>query len=197
MHIYKLHLRLLPFYFFSANESFFVKEDEMSKTATAEIPSNPRSIEQRRSAHEARGQDSLLTRVLAPHSEHVYATLRILIGALFAFHGMQKVFGIFATYQPPLFSQLWIGGVLELAAGLLIAVGLFTRWAAFIASGMMAVAYVQFHWKFQFDASFFPAVNKGELAVVYSFVFLFFAAKGAGDWSIDARRERLPKANRL
>jgi putative oxidoreductase len=57
---------------------------------------------------------------------------------------------------------------------------------------MLAVAYIQFHWKFQFGAAFFPAVNKGELAVLYSFVFLYFACKGGGIWSVDAARRDRP-----
>ena len=128
----------------------------------------------------------LLDRALGPQSERVYVILRTLVGVLLAFHGMQKVFGLLAEQQPPVMSQLWVGGVIELAAGAFIAAGFFTRWAAFLASGTMAVAYFQFHWKFQFDANFFPAVNHGELAVIYCFVFLYVACKGAGRWSVDA-----------
>ena len=69
----------------------------------------------------------------------------------------------------------------------LIAVGFLTVWSAFLASGTMAVAYIQFHWKFAFDASFFPVVNRGELAVVYAFLFLYIACRGAGRASIDGR----------
>jgi len=130
---------------------------------------------------------SSVDKLFASQSERVYAVLRIVVGGLFAFHGMQKVIGLLAEHQPPVFSQLWIGGVIELGAGLLIAAGFRTRWAAFIASGMMAVAYIQFHWKFQFDSGFFPALNHGELAVVYCFVFLYMASKGSGQWSIDGR----------
>ena len=109
---------------------------------------------------------------------------------MFAFHGMQKVFGVLTENQPPVGSQLWIGGVIELVAGLMIAFGLLTVWAAFLASGTMAVAYVQFHWKLAFDSQFFPGVNRGELALVYAFLFLFFACRGAGVASIDGRRAR-------
>jgi putative oxidoreductase len=130
-------------------------------------------------------QGGILGTLLAPRADHIYAAMRIVVGTLFAFHGMQKLFGLFTDQQPAVMSQLWIGGAIELGAGALIAVGLFTRWAAFIASGMMAVAYFQFHWKFQFDASFFPIVNRGELAVVYCFLFLFVAGKGAGPYSVD------------
>ena len=83
-------------------------------------------------------------------------------------------------------SQIWVGGVIELVCGVLIALGLFTRYAAFLASGTMAVAYAQFHWKFAFDREFFPAVNGGELAALYAVVFLFMACHGAGAFSVDA-----------
>jgi putative oxidoreductase len=101
---------------------------------------------------------------------------------------MQKVLGILSEFQPPPGSQLWVGGIIELVAGLAIAAGLFTSWAAFLASGTMAVAYTQFHWKLAFGAAFFPGVNKGELALLYSFLFLFIACRGGGAWSVDARR---------
>ncbi len=130
----------------------------------------------------------MLGRLLSPAQEPVYAAMRIIVGLLFAFHGLQKIFGMLSEFQPPVGSQLWIGGVIELVAGLLIAFGLLTVWAAFLASGTMAVAYAQFHWKFVFDSSFFPAINKGELAVVYAFVFLFIACKGAGIASLDRLR---------
>ena len=127
---------------------------------------------------------------LSQYSSNAYALLRINIGLLFAFHGMQKIFGILATHSsPPLFSQIWVGGLIELVGGLLIAIGFKTRWAAFLSSGTMAVAYIQFHWKFQFDSNFFPAINKGELAMVYAFVFLFIAANGPGKWAIDKEKE--------
>ena len=127
----------------------------------------------------------MLNRMLSPLTEPVYAALRIVAGLLFAFHGLQKVFGILSEFQPPVGSQLWIGGVIELAAGFMIAFGFFTVWAAFLASGTMAVAYTQFHWKFAFGSAFFPAINEGELAVVYAFLLLFIACRGAGAWSVD------------
>lgn len=130
----------------------------------------------------------MLDRLLAPAQEPVYAALRIVAGLLFAFHGLQKVFGVLSDFQPPVGSQLWIGGVIELVAGLLIAFGFLTVWAAFLASGTMAVAYAQFHWKFAFNSAFFPVINKGELAVLYAFVFLFIACKGAGIASLDGMR---------
>ena len=135
---------------------------------------------------------SPLQRLLAPFTERAYALLRIVAGAMLTFHGVQKIFGVLSEQQPPVGSQLWIGGLLELVCGAAIALGLCTRLAAFLASGMLAVAYIQFHWKFQFNSAFFPTVNKGELAVLYSFVFLYFACKGGGIWSVDAARRARP-----
>lgn len=130
----------------------------------------------------------MLDRLLAPATEPVYAAMRIITGLLFAFHGVQKIFGVLTENQPPVGSQLWIGGLIELVAGLLIAVGFLTVLAAFLSSGTMAVAYVQFHWKFALGSAFFPGVNRGELALVYAFVFLFIACRGAGIFSIDSKR---------
>jgi len=122
---------------------------------------------------------------LAKYESQAYALMRIVAGFMFTFHGAQKVLGVLAEMQPAIGSQIWIGGVIELVGGLAIMLGLGTRWAAFICSGEMAVAYFQFHWKFQMGAAFFPGVNKGELAVLYCFVFLLIACKGAGIWSLD------------
>lgn len=115
-----------------------------------------------------------------------YAALRLVSGSLLAFHGAQKLFGLLAKKAgPEVFSQLWVGGIIELVGGLFIALGLFTRPAALLASGTMAVAYLQFHWKGAFDGRFFPIVNGGELAVIYCFTFLMIAVKGAGEVSLD------------
>lgn len=122
---------------------------------------------------------------LAKYESQAYALMRIVAGFLFSFHGAQKVLGVLTDFQPAIGSQLWIGGVIELAGGILIMLGLGTRWAAFICSGEMAVAYFQFHWKLQMGSAFFPVVNKGELAALYCFVFLLIACKGAGIWSLD------------
>lgn len=120
-----------------------------------------------------------------------WTALRVVSGLLFSVHGMQKVFGWFATRpSPPLFSQLGLGGVIELVTGLLIAAGLFTRPSAFLASGTMAVAYIQFHWKLQFaEGAWLPVLNHGELSVIYCFLFLFVFAMGGGRWSLDAIRQ--------
>ena len=120
-------------------------------------------------------------------SEEIYSLLRIVTGFLFAMHGGQKVLGLLSdpNMMPPAGSELWFGGLIELVAGLFILAGFMTPFAAFLASGQMAVAYFQFHWKFVFDNNFFPIVNHGELAMVYCFLFLFIASKGGGKWSVD------------
>lgn len=132
------------------------------------------------------GLAALAARAEAP----AFAALRVVAGAMFAVHGTHKLFA-----WPPgrhtvaLFSQLGAGGVIEVTCGTLIALGLFARPAAFLASGMMAVAYVQFHWKLAFAGhGWMPIVNKGELAALYCFLFLFVAARGAGVASLDALR---------
>lgn len=121
---------------------------------------------------------------LGNFTETAYALLRIMAGFMFSFHGVQKLFGVLTDFQPALGSQLWFGGIIELLGGAAIMLGLRTRLAAFLCSGMMAVAYFQFHWKFQGGAAFFPTVNKGELAVLYCFVFFFIACRGAKKWSL-------------
>jgi putative oxidoreductase len=130
---------------------------------------------------------------LEDYREESYAVLRMVAGFMFCFHGVQKIFGVLTELQPALFSQLWFGGIIELVGGLMVLVGFRTRFAAFICSGEMAVAYFQFHWKFQFDRNVFPALNKGELAVLYCFIFLFIACRGGGFWSIDSARTKSRK----
>jgi len=124
---------------------------------------------------------------LEKFSNDAYALLRIMTGFMFSFHGAQKVLRIFAEgFAPvPVGSQAWIGGVIELAGGLAVMLGFRTRLAAFLCSGTMAVAYFQFHWKFQMGRNFFPAINQGELAALYSFIFLFIACRGGVKWSLD------------
>jgi putative oxidoreductase len=120
--------------------------------------------------------------------------LRIVAGAMFACHGVQKILGMWMKqpgHQPAVGSQVWFGGLIELVGGILIALGLFTRPVALLASGTMAVAYFQFHWKLAVeDWKFLPIMNGGELAVLYCFVFLVFALSGAGALSIDGMRGR-------
>ncbi len=116
-----------------------------------------------------------LHRFLEPKAEAVFTLVRIVAGLMFAFHGLQILFGVLTDFQPPVGTQAWIGGIIELVTGFAVAVGAFTTWAAFLASGTMAVAYIQFHWRFDFGARFFPAVNQGEPALLYAVLFLFIA----------------------
>jgi putative oxidoreductase len=131
---------------------------------------------------------TMIGRLLEPRVEGAYALLRVVAGVMFAFHGVQKIFGVLTPHVPAVGSQIWIGGLLELAAGAAIALGALTAWAAFVASGEMAVAYVQFHWKLQLGVAFWPAVNQGEMALLYSVLFLFIACRGSGRASIDSWR---------
>jgi len=125
---------------------------------------------------------SFLSRIETP----AYTFLRVVAGAMFALHGARKLLGFPTPSDIELFSQMWFGGVIELIGGALIVLGLFTRVAAFLASGTMAVAYFQFHWKLQLDGfQWLPGVNDGELSALYAFVFLFVAARGAGPISMD------------
>lgn len=118
-------------------------------------------------------------------TDHAYALMRIMAGFMFAFHGAQKILGALSEFQPAIGSQLWFGGIIELLGGLAVLLGFQTRAAAFLCSGEMAVAYFQFHWKFQMGPQFFPAINKGELAALYCFVFLFIACRGGVKWTLD------------
>ncbi len=122
---------------------------------------------------------------LKPHADKIYAVLRIFVGLLFMQHGLQKIFGLFGGVPEgtPAFI-VYLGGGIELVGGALVAIGLFAAPAAFLCSGMMAAAYFMAH----ASNGFFPIVNKGEPAVVYCWVFLFIAARGAGIWSADAAR---------
>ncbi len=124
---------------------------------------------------------------LEKYADHAYALLRIVTGFLLTFHGAQKILGVLSAAQPPVGSQLWFGGIIELIGGLMVILGFQTRVAAFICSGMMAVAYFQFHWKFQIGPGMFPAINKGELALLFSFIFLLIACRGGVKWCLDKR----------
>ncbi len=113
-----------------------------------------------------------------------YALMRIVTGFLFLWHGSQKLLGFpLPAPDAPAFI-IYIAGSIELVGGVLVMFGLFTRWAAFLCSGLMAAAYVMGH----AQHGLFPLVNKGELAALYCFVFLFISAHGAGIWSIDGVR---------
>jgi putative oxidoreductase len=130
------------------------------------------------------------SRALTRLEPAAYAALRIVAGGLLIQHGAQKLFGLLGGHVMPTGSQLWFGGIIELVGGALVAIGLCTRAAAFLCSGLLAVAYFQFHWKLRLGLAFFPAVNQGELAVVYCFVFLLIATRGGGRLSVDGWRAR-------
>jgi len=121
---------------------------------------------------------------LGPYSSYLYALLRIVAGLAFAQHGAQKLFGLLGGTAVELTSQRGLAGVIEFVGGFLIAIGLFTSPVAFLASGQMAVAYFQSH----VPRGFWPIQNGGELAVLYCFIFLYFAAVGSGKLSIDSIR---------
>src|SRR5687767_10794791 len=125
-----------------------------------------------------------MQRWLGRYASYIYALLRIVAGFLFSLHGVQKLFGALGGQSVELMSQMGLAGVIELVGGVLIAIGLFTSPVAFIASGEMAVAYFQAH----APRGFWPIMNGGELAVLYCFVFLYFAAVGSGKWSVDSLR---------
>ena len=116
------------------------------------------------------------------------SVLRIVSGLLFLEHGAQKLLGFPPSPMPapPIGSLLWVGGVLELVGGTLLMIGLFTRPVAFLLAGEMAVAY----WMFHAPQGLFPAVNMGDAAILFCFIFLYLSAAGPGPWSADARMRR-------
>jgi putative oxidoreductase len=113
--------------------------------------------------------------------EASYALMRLVAGGLFACHGAQKLFGLLGGKTMTGTPKMLAAGIIELGGGALIALGLFTAVAAFIACGEMAVAYFTVHAK----AGFWPIMNGGELAVLYCFVFLFIVWQGSGPFSLD------------
>lgn len=127
-----------------------------------------------------------MERWLGRHAERLFALFRFVVGILFACHGAQKLFGALGGQAMTANPMMLAAGIIEFAGGLLIAVGLLTSWAAFIASGEMAVAYFMVHAK----GGFWPILNKGELAVLYCFAFLYIAARGSGPYSVDALMRR-------
>jgi putative oxidoreductase len=118
------------------------------------------------------------------YAEQAYALLRIVAGLMFLAHGVQKFFNFPTAFPVPLNPMLSAAGAIELVAGGLIVIGLFTRPAAFVASGMAAVGY----WMVHGSKDIFPIVNGGETIALYCFLFLFVATRGAGIWSVDAAR---------
>ncbi len=122
--------------------------------------------------------------ILRRYEPYFYALLRIITGFMFALHGAQKLFGFPPSGKPsmPLNTFMTVGGILEFVLGLMVMLGLFAGFAAFIASGEMAVAYFMAHQ----PQGALPIQNGGELAALYAFVFLFIAARGSGVLSLDS-----------
>ncbi len=126
-----------------------------------------------------------MKKIIGNFNEQIYAITRIAVGLLFLCHGAQKTLGFLGGVDGSggtveLVSMIGLAGLLELVGGLLIMIGLLTSWAAFLSSGLMASAYFMVH----ASQDFWPIGNGGELAAVYSFVFLAIAARGAGKWSL-------------
>ena len=123
---------------------------------------------------------------LTAWSPRVLSVLRFVSGLLFLLHGTQKHLGFpprTSPVGPEIFSQFGIGGMIEIVGGALIMVGFFTRPAAFVCSGMMAVAYFQFHGA----RGFFPTLNGGDAAILFCFIFFYLVFAGPGPWSVDRK----------
>ncbi|HXG84320.1 MAG TPA: DoxX family protein [Pyrinomonadaceae bacterium] len=129
-----------------------------------------------------------MERFLGRYEPYFYAILRIVTGFMFMLHGAQKLFGFPPSGKPaqPLGAFMTFAGVLEFVLGLMVMLGLLAGFAAFIASGMMAVAYFMAHQ----PQGALPIQNMGEPAVLYCFIFLYIAARGAGVLSIDNSMNR-------
>ncbi|HWW59159.1 MAG TPA: DoxX family protein [Sphingopyxis sp.] len=127
----------------------------------------------------------MVVKFLDGFGEQAYALLRIVAGLLFLAHGVQKFFNFPAAFPMPLNPMLYAAGTIELVAGGLIVIGLLTRPAAFIASGMAAVGY----WVAHGSKDLYPIVNGGETIILYCFIFLFIATRGAGIWSVDGAKK--------
>lgn len=123
------------------------------------------------------------------YTPYALAALRIVAALIFIEHGTQKLIGFPAAPEgglPPVGSLFWIGAWIELVGGIMLVIGLFTRPVAFIAAGEMAVAY----WMFHAPASFYPVLNGGDAAILYTFVFLLLVFAGPGAWSLDGLRRQ-------
>ncbi len=119
---------------------------------------------------------------IARYEPYILSILRIIVALLFMEHGLSRLFGFPSPLPTPaLFSLYWFAGAIELAGGALLAVGLFTRIAAFVVSGEMAFAYFMSH----ASHGFFPILNRGDAAILYCFMFLYLAVAGPGPWSLD------------
>jgi len=122
-----------------------------------------------------------LDNLLDGREEQSYALLRIVTGFLFIWHGTQKLLNFPVEFPYPLSPLMYSAGAIEMVGGVLVMIGLFTRPTAFICSGTMAAAY----WMAHGMNNVFPIINRGELAALFCFAFLFIAVRGAGIWSLD------------
>ena len=125
-----------------------------------------------------------MDKFMSPFGSQTYALLRMVAGFLFLWHGSQKLLGFPGGFSERPFHLTYIAGPIELIGGILVMLGLFTRGAAFLCSGLMAFAY----WMSHGTRALLPIENRGELAALYCFVFLFISAQGAGIWSLDGLR---------
>ncbi len=121
--------------------------------------------------------------ILRRFEPQAYALMRIVVGFLFLFHGLQKLFGLVGGQQVPLASLPGLAGIIELVGGGLVMIGLLTPIAAFICSGEMAYAYFTVHQ----PTGTWPIQNRGELAALYCFVFLYIATRGTGLWGVERK----------
>jgi putative oxidoreductase len=132
---------------------------------------------------------------IARYEPYVLSIVRIMVALLFFEHGLSRMVGFpVPQAMPELFSLHWFAGAIEFVGGALLALGLFTRFAAFVMSGEMAFAYFISH----APHGFFPILNRGDAAILYCFVFLYLAVAGGGPWSLDALiwRKNAPSARR-
>lgn len=123
---------------------------------------------------------------LAAWQPRLLSILRIIAGLLFMQHGLMKLFSYPGPFMRPVVTGelIWFAAIIELIGGALLVVGLFSRWVAFVCSGLMAFAYFVGH----AGRGFYPILNGGNLAILYCFVFLYIFAAGPGPWSLDAKR---------
>ena len=129
-----------------------------------------------------------MERWLGKYSDWIYALMRIVVGLLFACHGAQKLFGVLGAQGKASGPLMMTGGIIEFGGGGLVMLGLWAGYAAFLCSGMMAVAYFMAH----APGGFWPIMNHGELAVAYCFVFLYIASRGSGRLSLEAMLKKRP-----
>jgi putative oxidoreductase len=124
-----------------------------------------------------------LGQTAAGQAPRVLSILRIVAALLFLEHGTSRLFGWPSPLpQPAVFTMYWFAGAIEFVGGILVALGLYTRGAAFVMSGQMAFAYFISH----APRAFFPILNRGDSSILYCFVFLYLVFAGPGPWSLDA-----------